>query len=258
MDDEFIYKALPRVRKDFAEALYARIAAQSPIVTQQKSFAKLRNLRWSQVAIIILGLLLLIAWSQVRLWIRYVPIGDLWLVEFSLSQPASDIHKPGTIPASDPRPTALIHDGTASIIDPLPIFVYLSPDWIPEGFSATEIPGPGYAHEEEVGMWSNETRETIRLFGVPVRGGARPYAPPGMYKEVQINGQPAILVYGHLAPNLAENPQVQRKWDKTLGFQLTWKVRGGLYTLETSGQYVTEQDLIRMAESMKIIPPPES
>jgi hypothetical protein len=77
-----------------------------------------------------------------------------------------------------------------------------------------------------------------------------------MYKEVQINGQPAILVYGHLAPSSAENPQVQRKWDKTLGFQLTWKVRGGIYTLETWGQYVAEGDLIRMAESMEMVPPP--
>lgn len=105
-------------------------------------------------------------------------------------------------------------------------------------------------------MWSNDAGETIRLFGVPEEGGARPYAPPGMYKEVQINGQPAILVYGRLAPTSAENPQVQRKWDKTLGYQLTWKVRGAIYTLETFGQYVTEQDLIRMAESMKMVPNP--
>ena len=257
MNDDFIYKALPMVRKAFAESLYARISGQPPIVTPQKSSPRLRNLRWSQAVMIALALLLLVAWSQIRLWIRYVPIGDLWLVEFSLTQPANNVQTNEAIPSPGQLPTAIINDGTDSILVYIyPITVYLSPDWIPAGFSETEVPGPGYAYEESVGMWSDDAGETIRLFMVPQEGGARPYAPPGMYKEVQINEQPAIMVYGRLAPNSAENPQAQRKWDKTLGLQLTWKVKGSIYTLETLGEYVTEQDLIRMAESMKIVPPP--
>jgi hypothetical protein len=252
MNDDFIYKALPKVRKDFAESLYTRISAQSPVVTRQKTSPRLRNLRWSQAAIVILALLLLIAWSQIRLWIRYVPIGDLWLIEFSLTQPANDIQTVETIPTPGHPPTAIISDGTESItVYILPGVDYVESDWLPEGFSATQIPGSGYSWEESIGMWGNEAGETIRLFVVPETGGARPYAPPGMYKEVQINGQPAILVYGRLAPNSAENPQAQRKWDKTLGLQLTWKIKDSLYTLETLGPYVTEQDLIRMAESIK-------
>lgn len=258
MNDDFIYKALPEVRRDFAESLYARISVQPPSITQQRRVPGLRKLRWSQVAVLILVLLLLVAWSQIRLWIRYVPIGDLWLVEFSLTQPATDVQMSEKIPTPGQFPTLIINEGTDSIlVYKYPIMVYLSPDWIPEGFSAAEIPGPGYSYEESVGMWSNDAGETIRLFMVPQEGGARPYAPPGMYKEVQIEGQPAILIFGRLAPNPAENPQAQRKWDKTLGLQLTWKVKGSIYTLETLGQYVSEEDLIRMAESMKIVPPPE-
>lgn len=199
-----------------------------------------------------LALLLLVAASQIRLWIRYVPIGDLWLVEFSLTQPATDIQTAEGIPVPGQLPTAIINDGTETLlVYILPGFSYLSPDWLPEGFSAGQIPGPGYSWEESIGMWSNDAGETIRLFVVPETGGARPYAPPGMYKEVQINGQPAILVYGRLAPNSAENPQAQRKWDKALGLQLTWRIKDSIYTLETLGSYVTEQDLLRMAESMK-------
>jgi hypothetical protein len=206
---------------------------------------------------IVLGLLLLVAWSQIRLWIRYIPIGDLWLIEFSLTQPATDVQMSEKLPTPGQLPTVIMNDGTDSIlVYTYPIIVYLSPDWIPEGFSATQIPGPGYSYEESVGMWSNDAGETIRLFFVPQTGRARPYAPPGMYKEVQINGQPAILVYGRLAPNPAEQPQLQRKWDKTLGLQLTWKVKGSIYTLETLSQYVSEEDLMQMAESMKIVPPP--
>lgn len=253
MNDDFIYKALPKVRRDFAESLYARIFVPSSIVTRQNSSLRLRNLRWSQAAMVVLGLLLLIAWSQIRLWIRYVPIGDLWLIEFSLTGSANDIRTLEPMPTPGQLATAII-DGQVVML--LPGFDYLSPDWIPNGFSATNIPGPGYSYEDSIGMWSNNAQETIRLFVVPQTGGARPYAPPGMYKEVQLNRQPAILVYGRLAPNSAENPQVPRKWDKTLGLQLTWRVQDSIYTLETLGPYVTEQDLIRMAESMRPIPPP--
>lgn len=258
MNDDFIYKALPEVRKEFAESLYTRISAQSPVATRQKSFLTLRKLRWSQAAMMILGLLLVVAASQIRLWIRYVPIGDLWLVEFSLTQPITDIQTAEAVPTPGRIPTEIIYDGTESnLVYVLPMFPYLSPDWLPEGFSATEIPGPGYSYEESIGMWSNEAEETIRLFMVPQTGGARPYAPPGMYREVQVNGQPAILIYGRLAPNSAENPQALRQWDETLGLQLTWSLNDNvIYTLETLGQYVTEQDLIRMAESMKIVSPP--
>jgi hypothetical protein len=198
------------------------------------------------------ALLLLVAWSQIRLWIRYVPIGDLWLVEFSLTQPATGIQTAEGIPTPGQLPTMIIDDGTESItVYIVPGVDYVTSDWLPEGFSATQVPGPGYSWEESIGMWSNEAGETIRLFVVPETGGARPYAPPGMYKAVQINEQPAIIVYGRLAPNSPENPQAQRKWDKSLGLQLTWKIEDSIYTLETLGSYVTEQDLLRMAESMK-------
>lgn len=96
------------------------------------------------------------------------------------------------------------------------------------------------------------------LFVIPQSGGARPYAPPGMHKEVRVNGQPAILVLGRLAPNSPENPHAQRVWNKTLGFQLTWSGKHYIYSypVETLGPYVSEHDLIRMAESMKKAPAP--
>ena len=102
-------------------------------------------------------------------------------------------------------------------------------------------------------MWRNQAQETIRLFVVPTVGGAHPYAPAGMYKEVRINGQPAVLVYGRFAPNPPDNPQLERKWDTSLGLQLSWNIEESVYTLETLGPYVSEEDLIRMAESMKTV-----
>jgi hypothetical protein len=105
-------------------------------------------------------------------------------------------------------------------------------------------------------MWSNDHHETIRFFAVPKVGGARPYTPPGVYEEVRVNDRSAILVYGRLAPNSSENPQAQRQWDETLGLQLSWSIEEYIYILETLGPYVSVDDLIRMAESMKIQPAP--
>ena len=238
MNDDFIYKALPKVRKDFARSLYTRISTVAQGASRPEWYPLRRTPRELQIAMILLGLLVLVAWSQMRLWIRYVPIGDLWLIEFSLTQPGLDV-----------QTVAPIHVGPPSYFGPDE--GYLVPDWIPEGFSPTQVPGPGYSYENSIGMWSNDNQETIRLFAVPKSGGARPYAPPGMYKEVEVNGQPAILIYGRLAPNSPANPQAQRKWDKALGLQLSWSLGEGIFTLETLGPYVTEADLIRMAESMK-------
>jgi hypothetical protein len=72
-----------------------------------------------------------------------------------------------------------------------------------------------------------------------------------MYKGLRIHDHPAILIYGRLAPNSAENPQAQRQWDRTLGLQLSWSIEESIYTLETLGPYVSEDELIRMAESMR-------
>jgi hypothetical protein len=243
MNDYFIYKALPKVRKDFSESLYKRISTDAHRSSRPGIYSMRRIPHKVQVAMLLLGVLILVAWSQMRLWIRYVPIGDLWLIEFrpSTEQVPDDQFMPPVVP---------------TLAQSWRGIVYLLPNWIPDGFSATKIPGPGYSYEESIGMWSNENQETIRLFAVPKAGGARPYAPPGMYREVRIHDQPAILIYGRLAPNSAENPQAQRPWDETLGLQLSWSVEASIYTLETLGPYVSEDDLIRMAESTKKIPAP--
>ena len=258
MNDDFIYKALPKVRKEFAHSLYARISHKTSRISRPGWYPGIRSSRRLQFAIL-LGVLLLIAWSQIRLWIRYVPIGDLWLVEFSNPQPGVEVQTVQPIPTPGSFPTAIIDE---EIIMLSYAFENVSPDWIPDGFSPTAIPASGYAYEESIGMWSNHNQDTIRLFVVPKTGGARPYAPPGMYEEVDINGQPAILIFGRLAPNSADNPQAPRQWYETLGLQLSWSIKDStytkdsIYTLETLGSYLSADDLIRMAESVKKVPAP--
>jgi hypothetical protein len=245
MNDDLIYRALPEVRKEFAESLYAKISTVTPALAQRGIFPGLTGLRRTQVALIALGMLLLIAWSQLQLRIRYVPIGELWLVEFAKttqeSQPAVPI-VPTPLPTYDwNNPDDLLR------------FLYF-PSWIPEGFQAIEPSVDWPYYETSLRLWSNAAGEKIRLYFVGKAGGMRPYAPQGMWEEVIVNGQPAILIHGRLATTSAENPQTPRKWDETLGLQLHWGIGDYIYALETYGDYVSEQDLIRMAESAQGIP----
>jgi hypothetical protein len=251
MNDDFIYRALPEVPKDFAQSLYTKISFDTH--PQSRIRSRIRNSRWVQVAIIILGLLLLVAWSQVRLWVRYVPIGDLWLVEISHPTPSTTGQQPsiGAIPTPHQFPTLII-DGEVFYLSP-PV-KYLSPDWIPTGFE--EMP-PMNSYGDIITIWRNSAQETIRFVGVTQAGGMHPYAPAGMYEEVHVNGEPAILIHGRLALTNPKNPTARRKWDETLGFQLSWAMDEAVYTLETFGPYLSKSDLIRMAESMKVVPYPQ-
>ena len=252
MNDDFIYKALPKVPRDFTKLLYARISTITIDVSQSRTYAKLRTRRWLQIAMIILGLILLVAWSQIRLLVRYIPIGDLWLVELSRPTPSTISSPPSIGPIPTPRqfPTLII-DGEvyyAWNVD------YLSPTWMPDGFSA--IPPEMNSYGEVIGMWCNTAQDTIRFVGVPQAGGMHPYAPTGMYEEVNVNGKPAILIHGRLAITDSKNPTARREWDETLGLQLSWSINAAVYTLETFGPYLSERDLIRMAESMQVAPWP--
>jgi len=252
MNDDFVYRALPKVPKDFAQSLYARISADNTLaLPQPRRFPGIRSLRRWQVALIILGLILVVAWAQVVVFrIRYVPIGDLWLVEIARTTQNAPGANQATVFVPTPRqlPTVII-DG---IVREAWYYDFLSPTWIPEGFSKVEVPPSMISYEESMGLWSNDAGERIRLYAVPQAGGMHPYAPSGIYEEVQVNGQPAILIYGRLA--LKKPSENSRKWDNALGFQLSWSLGESIYTLETFGSYLSEYDLIRMAESMKIAP----
>jgi hypothetical protein len=254
MNDDFIYRALPEVPKEFAESLYANISTNMPSRSKRGVYAGLKGLRRTQVVLIALGVLLLVAWSQIRLWIRYVPVGELWLVELSRSTVSTTGQQPlvGPIPTPRQYPTVIV-EGTVFYLWKVN---YLSPDWIPTGFQ--EMPPETNSYGTVITIWSNDAKETIRFFGVPQAGGMHPYAPADMYEEVSIHGEPAILIHGKPALTSAKNPTAPRKWDEKLGLQLSCVIDEAVYTLETFGPYVSERDLIRMAESMKILPWPES
>lgn len=85
------------------------------------------------------------------------------------------------------------------------------------------------------------------MFGGPVS--------PGSYEEVQVHGQPAVLVRGDWnwedAPWATGETSVEEyeyKWDKNRALQLYWVDGEVFYRLYTRAQ-VSPEDLIKMAES---------
>ena len=262
MNDDFIYRALPEVSKEFAESLYANISSDVPSRSQGRIYPRLAGLRWSQVALIALTVLLLIAWSQLKLWIRYVPVGNLWLVEKNRSTQLTpgDRHAIPFVPTPLPTPqfydpaqmsTAEFEEFMQQVVSEYVIYV---PSWIPEGFHDLENLHEMMFWDSTIWVWSNDGGEKIRLFSVGKAGGMRPYAPKGMWEEVSVNGQSAILIHGRFTTTSSENPQAPRKWDEKLGLQLYWSTGKYIHVLETYGPYVREQDLIRMAESAQRFP----
>ena len=249
MNDYFIDKSLPKLRKEFAESLYSTISKDTSSVSQPVIYQNLRRRRWLPVAAIALGVFILVAWSQIKLWIQYIPIGDLFLVEIqeSMEDFPAGVDMITTIPTPGRLPT-VIFDGMEGELWELD---YLSPTWLPEGFYAAGAPRTMISYEETLGFWSNDNQQNIRLFVVPRHGGMHPFAPAGMYEEVQVNGEPAILIHGRFALIDPDRPTANREWDETLGLQLSWSWGVSVYTLETFGEYLSKSDLIRMAESME-------
>lgn len=77
---------------------------------------------------------------------------------------------------------------------------------------------------------------------------------PGSYKEVQVHGEPAILVRGDWeTPWVTEfmlEGEYEFKWDKKRALQLYWVDGEVMYRLYTR-EDVSPEDLIRMAESAR-------
>ena len=254
MRDDFIYDILPEVREAFARSLYERISAPRSPTLPFRSYRRLipiSRARLATVLALLAGIVVLVAWSQAVLGIRYVSIGELLLVEISkLGGLAQAGHPPPAIPTPGQLPTGV---GWATGMEEWE-FSFLSPEWIPGGFSPVPLPAQMIAYEETIGMWADDASETIRLFAVPKAGGMHPYAPPETFEQLTVKGTPAILIRGHYRTTSTEDPHGSRPWDETLGLQLYWAEGNSVYALETFGSYVTPADLVRMADSMQISP----
>jgi hypothetical protein len=151
-------------------------------------------------------------------------------------------------------------------------FNFQVPTWAPDGFTFdNRICGIDQTSDFAGLYWKGAdqysgisiTLRNLRSFNVASQeyevGSGSTMLPvaPGSYEEVQIHGEPAILVRGDWEyPWGTEDavPEVpgkrELKWDERRGLQLYWVEGEVLYYLNTWAE-VPAEDLIKMAESTR-------
>lgn len=261
MNDEFLYQARPELRSEFADELYARISKDRNVGLRFWRSAGLKQMSALRLGIaIVVGLVIFVACVQQLLEPRNVQVGTMWVQEGG-----DTVLVPkgwgGSIVQGEPvlssPPEQISIDEAIKMVP----YIMKVPEWSPEGFSLLQdtVRPPIYPLWVITLTWSNSQNDQIMLFAFYGQGGEISIqVPRGMWKEVSVNGLPAVLVrgdfpYSQLPP--PDSPEwetgFERTWDKNAGLRLDWNQGGARFSLRTFGNYLDEGDLIRMAESMR-------
>jgi len=258
MSDEFLYRAAPAVRAEFADDLYERLSR-----TQQ---SKLRGLGWiglnrrtlkNSLALVALTAIA-VACARELFRQRYVQVGEMWLLEVAPVRTARiELARP--VNASSQPPERI------SVTDALEMLPYALrlPAWVPTGYSlaAPEAPPPGHPGWIMNLNWSNERDDHFFLFACVCELEIQ--APPGTWSETRVNSTPAILIRGRFPPYPHPLPtpatyqgtkldfvELETRWDEDAGLTLVWEQDGARLNLWTFGDHLSEGDVVRIAESM--------
>ena len=269
MNDEFMHQYYEEPRAEFVGALYERISQES-----QPHFAQVivKKLTFRNAAIAFAFLFFVAACVYAVTEKRWDRVGEIWVqverthkVEFI--PPPEESEEPGI---QFEEPQCLTLEEAMEILR----FDFQVPTWAPEGFRFDDrICGIDRISDYASLFWAGADQSSgislmisnQRGFNIATQkyeiGPAAIWGPvaPGSYKEVQVHGQPAVLVQGDwdLPGIVAEVPpgrevdangQVEAKWDKKRGIQLHWLDGEIMYSLY-GGTNVSSEDLLRMAES---------
>jgi hypothetical protein len=267
MNDEFFKQFYEEPRPEFAEALYERIsrAAQprlAGILPQRLTF---RN------AVIALAFLFFIAACVYAVSEkRWNKVGGIWV----------DVQRTIKVHV-DPSEAMVVEppeDECVTVEEAREIlrFRFKVPAWAPAGFTfSNEIcsyEDLSLSFSSPYLIWEGADKNTpvhlslynLKQFNSVTQkyevGSASTLmygmsVPPGSYEEVQVHGQPAVLVRGDW--NWEDAPwatgetfvgEYEYKWDQKRALQLYWVDGEVFYRLYTNAD-VSAEDLIRMAES---------
>jgi len=263
MEDDFLTRFYESPRPEFAEALYKRLASPPPRAAPWLERLPGGTRMARTIGLTILALALIGACARAVFRPRYVRVSDLiWVYETKATPEYRLVGDDGEIPCATPEgpiptPTYItVEEAKDRLRMPLRV-----PTWVPQGFELDHV----YAPELEVTTveqasisWSNAEGQWISLFAWPVGGfwviqpgktlqAVQLSAPPDGYEQVVVRGEPAVLLRGRWAWPCSTDVE-PGAWDKRR-LELVWIEDGVEYTLRTSGDYVSEEDLIRMADS---------
>ena len=260
MNDEFLKQFYETPRAGFAKALYERISHDPP---QRIAQPVINQLTFRNV-VVAFSLLFFIAACVYAIaergWRR---VGNFWInVERTQKvsiPPMPDIEEL----EAEPQSYGCVPLDEAKEALPFDLHV---PTWAPDGFIFDgRVCGVNWIGDSASLYWQSEQEQfSIQLLAAkltsynwhtqdyktndPIVGTVG----PGSYKEVEVQGQPAILVRGEwdwmkVIPTDQEI-EFDSKWDSELAIRLYWLDGDILYYLYTRAD-VSAEDLIKMAES---------
>lgn len=262
MNDEFMHQLYGEPRAGFADALYGRISQQPP-----SRFASVLSQRLTlRNSAILFALLFLVAACVYAVTERgWHKVGGIWVdVERTYKPEMSSSYETSTEASVQPQePKCLTVEEARKILS----FDLHVPTWAPEDFTFdNKVCGGINELSDFAGLyWEGPEKNSgisiqasnLRWFNIAMQkyevGPPYLWMPvaPGSYKEVQVHGQPAVLVRGDWDFPWRTGPTQQKtefKWDKKLALQLYWVDGEVMYQLYTPAK-VSVEDLIKMAES---------
>jgi hypothetical protein len=256
MNDEFLTHFREQPEAEFADTLYEHISKQKPSILS-RLYTKPTI---QEIVIVFLALLLIAAGVRyITTTHRWQKVGSVW-VEVQ-NKYTVDIPPKGSVNPTLRHPS--IGSMTPSEAEKVLGFDVAIPSWMPNGFTWD---GKVELFDWSKGdiVWKNDGGGMIELDfkslkywnpaiqGYSVKEPSTPPVAPGSFKEVQINGQSAVLVLGDwVLPSGAQTGKVDLKWDKRASIMLIWGFKDIQYRLWTSYSSVTAEELIHMVGSAR-------
>lgn len=266
MNDEFLTKFHKTPRAEFVDALYERISRRS-----QPHFARTLGQRLTlRNSVIMMALLFVVAACVYAVTDRgWRKVGGIWV---QVERTYKVTLEPPISVSTEELEAQEMDCVTVEEAKEILRFDFRVPAWAPEGFRfedkicgidrTSDFAALYWAGADEYSSiqlmlqnlkWFNMASQEYKV-GEPTIWG--PVA-PGSYEEVQVNGQPAVLIRGDwdylrrgFAPSGEAPQEFVSRWDSKAGLQLHWEAGDVMYHLY-AWKDVSPEDLIRMAESVR-------
>ena len=281
MKDDFLYKNRPPVRKEFAQELKHHLKKRYPSPAFTRNWNIPSNIRWSWGLTLLSFLLvfsaLMMFSGEVRAdVVRWLQNVAGFQVEHQNTPPiigqGEEIYSPNN---QEIDRTSVSTFESKSTVTPLPItpttyivptvapeillqnmpFDFDLPRFVSEGFVLNDSAAFANSSNWVLLTWSKTNDEVTMLVERTYTGYYLP-AGPDNAEEVNVNGQPALLIRGWWDPD--------HNWDPTRKLELHWQHKERyyrlIYTQRSMSRWEIEpistdiqsvmNDLIRMAESI--------
>ena len=263
MNDDFLYKSRPPVRKTFADSLYRRL--QTLDTNQQKGDITMKHTGkqggvW-KFALPILTLLTTFAFAfafseSVRaMTLEFVREIAGFTVEERSESPLKTLDQnetthtqavvinpetdPGSVLPSTPKGEPTVYTvPTVPVTDMIknPPFQFGLPTWVPDGYILDESAGIATSNNWVSLVWNNPNLSEIELLIEREYTGYNIPAGENSSEEILINGTPALLIQGFW--------DTDHQWDPKRGVSLDWQKDGHHYRLNYTERETAHHEIV--------------